>query len=71
MLMVICDHTFRFFCGIAKIVCLGNKMANYTTNGLNNSRGHFATLIDFLKMLRKSKHVVKDPRLLIQSQLNL
>jgi hypothetical protein len=71
MLMVICDHTFHLFGGIAKIVCLGNKMAKYTTNGLNNNRGHLATVIDFLKMLRKSEHVVRDPRQLIQSQLNL
>ncbi len=68
MLMVICDHTFCPFGGIAKIVCLGNRMANYTTNGLNNSKGHLAIVIDFFKMLRKSKHVVKDPRLLIQSK---
>jgi hypothetical protein len=71
MLMVICDDTFCLFSGVAKIVCLGNRMANYITNGLNNSRGHLAIVIDFLKMLRKSKHMVKDPRLLIQTQLNL
>jgi len=71
MLMVICDHTFCLFGGIAKIVCLGNRMANYTTYGLNNSRGHLAIIIDFFKMLRKNKHVVKDLRFFIQSQLNL
>jgi hypothetical protein len=58
--MVIWDHIFPFFGDIAIIVCLENKMANFTMHVLSNNRNYFIAIIDHEKMPRERNHGVKD-----------
>ncbi len=51
MVLVVCDQTFPFLCGIAGIVFLGNKMAHKTTHGLRNNEKGFIAIVDHKRML--------------------
>ncbi len=55
MLLVKCDHTFPLLSGTIETICLGNKVGNYITHGLNNSRSQLINVIDNLKNARGGK----------------
>ncbi len=65
MLLVKCDHTFPLLNGTIETICLGNKVGNYITHGLNNSRRHLTNVIDIKTLQGEREHVVRDPKLLI------
>jgi hypothetical protein len=52
MLLIKCDHTFPLLSGTVEIICLGNKVGNYITCGLNNSKSHLTYVIDNKKITR-------------------
>jgi len=55
MLLVKCDHTFPLLNGTIETICLGNKVGNYITHGLNNSRRHLFYVIDNKKNARRKR----------------
>jgi hypothetical protein len=49
MLLVIGDHTFFLFSGVAKIIHLKKRMENHTTLGLSTYKVCFPTIITHKK----------------------
>jgi hypothetical protein len=62
MLLVKYDHTFPLLNGTIETICLGNKVGNYITHDLNNSRRHLTNVIDNKKLQGEREHVVRDPK---------
>ncbi len=59
MLLVICDRIFLFLVVHCYNLCLGNKMENHTTRGLNIYYMWLPTIIDHQKMSRHRQPMVE------------
>jgi hypothetical protein len=52
VVLIVCDQTFFFFCGIVDTTLLGHIMGHKTMHGLSNNGMGFTAIIDHKKMLR-------------------
>jgi hypothetical protein len=48
-MLVMCDHTFSLFSGIAKTIHMGDRMTNHIMRGLSNKKIWLIAIIDHKK----------------------